>query len=173
MSDAILEHGGTVVAYMGDGIMAVFGAPIEQADNPDRALAAAREISGARLDRFNRWLLEGGRGEGFRIGVGLATGPIQSGNVGSEKRLEYAAVGDTTNVAARLEAQTKETPYQLLLAESMERPHQLGPSGPRGRLPPSRDRTEPGARHGLPGSVRAAPMTASAPELEGMPRKRS
>ena len=75
MSDAILEHGGTVVAYMGDGIMAVFGAPIEQADNPDRALAAAREISGARLDRFNRWLLEGGAAKVSGSASGSPPGP--------------------------------------------------------------------------------------------------
>ena len=52
MSDAILDHGGTLVAYMGDGIMAVFGAPIEQDDHADRALAAAREMLDERLPRF-------------------------------------------------------------------------------------------------------------------------
>ena len=54
MSDAILDHGGTLVAYMGDGIMAVFGAPIEQDDHADRALAAAREMLGERLPRVQR-----------------------------------------------------------------------------------------------------------------------
>ena len=86
MSDAILDHGGTLVAYMGDGIMAVFGAPIEQDDHADRALAAAREMLDVRLPRFNEWLREQGLGEGFRMGIGLNSGRVMSGNVGSERR---------------------------------------------------------------------------------------
>ena len=118
MSDAILDHGGTLVAYMGDGIMAVFGAPIEQPDHGDRALAAAREMLGERLERFNGWLRAAGLGEGFRMGIGLNSGTVISGQVGSERRMEYTTVGDTTNTAARLEAMTKGTPHQLFLAES-------------------------------------------------------
>lgn len=118
MTEAMLGHGGTVVSYMGDGIMAVFGAPIEQPDHPDRALAAAREMLTVRLPRFNEWLAREDRGEGFRMGIGLNTGSVSSGNVGSEQRLEYAAVGDTTNVAARLEQECKQTPYQLLLSDA-------------------------------------------------------
>ena len=118
MSDAILNHGGTLVAYMGDGIMAVFGAPVEQPDHADRALAAAREMIGPRLDRFNDYLRGQGLGEGFRMGVGLNSGQVMSGNVGSERRLEYTAIGDTTNTAARLEGMTKGTPHMLFAAES-------------------------------------------------------
>jgi adenylate cyclase len=118
MSDALLAHGGTVVSYMGDGIMAVFGAPIEQPDHADRALGAAREMLTVRLPRFNSSLPEG---VDFRMGIGLNSGPVSSGNVGSEERLEYAAVGDTTNVAARLEAKCKETPHQLLFSDSTRR----------------------------------------------------
>jgi adenylate cyclase len=121
MSEALLAHGGTVVSYMGDGIMAVFGAPIEQPDHADRALAATREMLGVRLPRFNEWLVAEGLGEGFRMGIGLNSGPVSSGNVGSEQRLEYAAVGDTTNVAARLEGMTKGTPHQLLLSDATRR----------------------------------------------------
>jgi adenylate cyclase len=118
MSEAMLAHGGTVVSYMGDGIMAVFGAPIEQPDHAARALSAAREMLSVRLPRFNAWLAERGLGAEFRMGIGLNSGPVSSGNVGSEQRLEYAAVGDTTNVAARLEAKCKETPHQLLFSEA-------------------------------------------------------
>jgi len=118
MSDAILAHGGTLVAYMGDGIMAVFGAPVQQDDHADRALAAAREMLGPRLQGFNDWLRSQGLGEGFRMGVGLNSGDVMSGNVGSEQRLEYTAIGDTTNTAARLEGMTKGTPHQLFLADS-------------------------------------------------------
>jgi adenylate cyclase len=118
MSDAILDHGGTLVAYMGDGIMAVFGAPIEQDDHADRAVAAAREMLAVRLPRFNEWMRSQGLGEGFRMGIGLNSGRVMSGNVGSERRVEYAAVGDTTNTAARIEGMTKGTPHQLLIADS-------------------------------------------------------
>jgi adenylate cyclase len=117
MSDAILDHGGTLVAYMGDGIMAVFGAPVEADDHADRALAAAREML-ARLERFNAWIRERGLGDGFKMGIGLHSGPVMSGNVGSARRLEYAAIGDTTNTAARLEGMTKGTPYQLFVGEA-------------------------------------------------------
>src|SRR3954453_8452960 len=119
MSEAILDNGGTLVAYMGDGIMAVFGAPIEQPDHADRGLAAAREMRDVRLPAFNDWLrTEGLSEDGFRMGIGLNSGHVMSGNVGSERRLEYAAVGDTTNTASRIESLTKDTPHQLLVAES-------------------------------------------------------
>jgi adenylate cyclase len=118
MSDAILDHGGTLVAYMGDGIMAVFGAPIAQADNADRALSAAREMLTVRLPSFNAWLREQDLGAGFRMGIGLNSGSVMSGNVGSERRVEYTAVGDTTNSAARIEQLTKGTPHQLMLSGS-------------------------------------------------------
>ncbi len=116
MSDAILDHGGTLVAYMGDGIMAVFGAPIVQTDHADRALSTAREMLAVRLPRFNGWLHEQKLGSGFRMGIGLNSGRVMSGNVGSERRVEYTAVGDTTNVAARIEQLTKGTPHQLMLS---------------------------------------------------------
>jgi adenylate cyclase len=116
MSDAILAHGGTLVAYMGDGIMGVFGAPIAQHDHADRALACAREMLAVRLPRFNAWLGERGVAAGFRMGIGLNSGSFMSGNVGSQRRVEYTAVGDVTNSAARIEQLTKRTPHQLLLS---------------------------------------------------------
>ena len=118
LTEAILGHGGTLISYLGDGFMAVFGAPIEQEDHADRAVAAAREILGERLPRFNEWLREQSHGDGFRIGVGLNTGPFMAGNVGSEKRLEYTAMGDTINIASRLEGLTKESDFYLLMADS-------------------------------------------------------
>src|SRR6476659_7758257 len=117
MTEAILAAGGTLVSYMGDGIMAVFGAPLVQEDHADRALATAREMLTVRLPRFNAWLAEHRTGGPFRMGIGLNSGPFMSGNVGSERRLEYTAIGDTTNTAARIEGMTKGTPHQLLVAE--------------------------------------------------------
>jgi adenylate cyclase len=118
VDDAILPHGGTLVDYMGDGIMAVFGAPIEMADHADRALAAARQKL-MRLEEFNQWMHdEYGFDKSFRMGIGLNSGQVMSGNVGSETRLAYTAIGDTTNTAARLEGMTKGTDFMLFMADS-------------------------------------------------------
>lgn len=118
MSDAVLDNGGTLVSFQGDGIMAVFGAPLEQPDHADRALAAAREILGVRLPAVNAWVRDRGLGDRFAMGVGICSGFVMSGNVGSDRRLEYATVGDTTNTAARLQSMTKETPHPVLIADS-------------------------------------------------------
>ena len=118
MSDAVLDHGGTLVSYMGDGIMAIFGPPIEQPDHADRAVDAAREMLRTRLPAFNDWYTANGHGEPFRMGIGLVSGPVMSGNVGSERRLEYAAVGDTTNSASRLQSLTKDTPHMVLIGDT-------------------------------------------------------
>ena len=117
-SDAILEHGGTLVAYRGDGFLAVFGAPIEIDDHADRALATAREMVEVRLPRFNGWLRENGLGQEVLMGVGLNSGPFMSGNVGSLRRLEYTVHGDTVNTASRIEGMTKTVGGPILLAES-------------------------------------------------------
>jgi len=117
MGGAVLDHGGTLVDYMGDGIMAAFGAPIESEDHADRAVAAAREMVTERLPAFNAWLGAEGLGDGFAMGIGVNTGPVMSGNVGSERRLEYTVIGDTVNTASRIEALTKEAPYPVLVSE--------------------------------------------------------
>ncbi|HEX2127589.1 MAG TPA: adenylate/guanylate cyclase domain-containing protein [Solirubrobacterales bacterium] len=117
MTDAILTHGGTITTYIGDGIMALFGGPIPQSDHADRALATAREMLEVKLPEFNAWLSARGI-EPFRMGVGLNSGAVMAGNVGSERRLEYTAIGDTVNTAARLEGMTKGTPHQLFVADS-------------------------------------------------------
>ena len=118
MSSAILDSGGTLLAYLGDGILAVFGAPIAADDHADRALRAAREMLYERLPRYNDWLRAEGFGEGFEMGIGISSGPFMSGNVGSERRLEYTAIGDTVNTASRLEALTKEQPHAVLVSDS-------------------------------------------------------
>jgi adenylate cyclase len=118
MIDAIFEHGGTLVGYRGDGLLAVFGAPIPFDDHADRSLAAAREMLEVRLPRFNRWLSEHGLGDGFAMGIGLNSGHFMSGNVGSARQLAYTVHGDTVNTAARLEEMTKTARRSILVAES-------------------------------------------------------
>ena len=130
MSEAILAHGGTLLCYMGDGIYALFGAPVEQEDHADRALAAAREMLTERLPTFNTWMREEGFGEGYFMGIGLNTGPVMTGNVGHARRMDYTAVGDVTNTASRIEGMTKGTLFSVLIAESTieglsERPEDL------------------------------------------------
>ena len=146
MSDAVLDNGGTLVSYLGDGLLAVFGAPIECNDHADRALAAAREMLQLRLPRFNEWLRdEGSRDGGFAMGVGVSSGPLMSGNVGSERRLEYTAIGDTVNTAARIEAHTKDVAHHVLFSDStrelLTRPEELvlvGDITLRGKTSPTR-----------------------------------
>jgi adenylate cyclase len=118
MSEAILAHGGTLVCYMGDGIYAIWGAPLEQEDHADRALAASREMLLERLPKFNAWMRAQGYGEGYLMGIGLNSGPVMTGNVGHERRMDYTAVGDVVNTASRIEGMTKGTPYSVLIAES-------------------------------------------------------
>ena len=132
MTEAILAAGGTLVAFMGDGIMAVFGAPLPQDDHADRALRAAREMVGPRLDRFNAWMASEDFGHSFRMGVGLHSGSVMSGNVGSEQRMEYTALGDTTNTASRLEGMTKTTGVMVLISETT---HSRLHSGDEGLVP--------------------------------------
>ena len=99
--------------------MAIFGAPLEQPDHATRALAAAQEMMGPRLESFNAWLVRAEiSAEPVRMGIGLNSGEVMSGNVGSPNRLEYTAVGDTTNIASRLEGMTKGSRHSLFVASS-------------------------------------------------------
>jgi len=117
MGDAVLDHGGTLVAYTGDGLLAAFGAPIPREDHADRAIAAAGEMIRQRLPAFNDWVAAEGLADGFGMGIGVNSGPLMSGNVGSERRVEYTVIGDTVNTASRIEALTKETPFPALVAD--------------------------------------------------------
>jgi adenylate cyclase len=118
MTDAVMDHGGTLISFMGDGIYAVFGAPIEQPDHADRAMASAREMLERRLPAFNDWMREQGVKDSFQIGIGLNSGPVMAGNIGSRERMEYTTIGDTVNTAARLEGMTKGSGHSLFLADS-------------------------------------------------------
>jgi adenylate cyclase len=117
MSDAVLDHGGTLVDYLGDGLYAVFGAPIETVDHADRAVAAAREMVTTRLADLNGWLRAEGLGDGFHMGIGLNSGRVMSGTTGTDRRMEYAVLGDTVNTGARIQDLTKQTRRSILLAD--------------------------------------------------------
>jgi adenylate cyclase len=107
------RHGGIVNKFLGDGFLALFGAPFEVPEAAQHAVAAAREMLVA-MDRINRattWPL--------RIGIGIHFGEVVAGNIGSPRRKEYTVIGDTVNFAARLEALNKEFKSQLLISAAV------------------------------------------------------
>ena len=101
MNGAILAAGGTVMQYVGDAVMAVFGAPEPTTDHADRALVAAYAMHAAQAAVNAQWALEGL--EPFPLGIGLSTGVVAAALLGSEERLEYTVVGDAVNLCQRLQ----------------------------------------------------------------------
>ncbi len=112
MTAAVHHCGGTVDKFIGDGLMAIFGAPQKLDCAEKNALEAAQEML-VRLARLNQRLKARGVEE-IRIGIGLASGPVVLGHVGSSVRHEYTAIGDVVNTASRLEALTKELGYPII-----------------------------------------------------------
>ena len=101
------RHGGIVNKFLGDGFLALFGAPFEAAAAPHHAVAAAREMLVAMngINSASAWPL--------RIGIGIHFGEVVAGNIGSPRRKEYTVIGDTVNFASRLEALNKDFDSQL------------------------------------------------------------
>jgi len=105
--DVIFRNGGTLDKFIGDAIMAFWNAPTESPGHAERAVQAAVEMTEA-LDAFKRELAAGNEGLGdFDVGIGLHTGPAVVGFLGSDSRMEYTAIGDTVNLASRIEGATK------------------------------------------------------------------
>jgi adenylate cyclase len=115
MVEIVFEHGGTLDKFVGDAIMALWGAPIGHADDPDRALraAVAMQAGVARLNQ--RWALTG-RPE-IGVGIGINYGEVFAGNIGSHRRLEYTVIGDAVNVANRLCSEA--APGEILVSEAL------------------------------------------------------
>jgi adenylate cyclase len=107
------RHGGIVNKFLGDGFLALFGAPFEAEDPAHRAVAAAREMLAA-MERINS-----GSSWPLRIGIGIHFGDVVAGNIGSPRRKEYTVIGDTVNFASRLEALNKDFNSQLLISSSV------------------------------------------------------
>lgn len=101
MNRAILDEDGTVMQFVGDAVMAVFGAPFPQADHADRAVAAAAAMHAAQDELNERWAADGR--EPFGLGIGVSTGEAAAALLGSEERIEYTIVGDTVNMSQRLQ----------------------------------------------------------------------
>lgn len=131
MENIIFRHEGTLDKFLGDGVMASFGTPDVRKDDAQRALACVKDMVDVVLP------------DGLRVAVGAHRGEVVLGDVGSERRLEFATIGDTVNVAARLEAATREAGVRALVsdacvreAENRERFDHHGPLKLRGRKEP-------------------------------------
>ena len=111
-TDAVESHGGTVGDLLGDGVFAYFGAPVIHSDDPERAVRAALAMQ-AEVMRLEIPTMPGVR---LQTGIGITTGTVIAGNIGSERRMHYAVVGDVVNIAARL--QTAAGPGQVLVDEA-------------------------------------------------------
>jgi adenylate cyclase len=115
-SDRILEHGGTIDKFIGDSVMAYFGAPVPDVDHPLQATRAAVAIQQALAERNSRFAPGALRVE---IGVGIHTGVVVVGTIGSDRRSDFTAIGDAVNVAHRLEKLAR--PAQILVSEAVQR----------------------------------------------------
>jgi adenylate cyclase len=113
---AIEAEQGTVNQYIGDAVMVIFGAPQTQPDHALRAVRAAVEMVRRVHQLSDRWKELGA--ERFRIGIGVHTGNAVVGTVGSPRRLDYTAIGDTVNTASRIESANKELQSEILISQS-------------------------------------------------------
>jgi adenylate cyclase len=117
MVDTLMERGGIVDKYIGDAIMAIFGAPKKHDDDALRSVLAGLEMTES-LEVFNLGQRERGKPE-FRIGVGINYGVVTVGNIGCDKKWNYTVIGDAVNLASRLEGATKMYHQPLLMAQSV------------------------------------------------------
>ena len=116
LTQAVFDTGGTLDKFTGDGLMAFWGAPVHQPDHAQRACAAACDMF-VRVDACNARRVADGK-PALKIGVGVHSGWALVGNVGHEQRLDYTAIGDTVNLAARLEGETKTAKCSALISQA-------------------------------------------------------
>jgi adenylate cyclase len=119
MQKAIGEYGGLVLQYIGDEIEAVFGVPLAYGDHPDKAVFAALEMR-TRLEQLNERRLREAKSV-FRHGIGIHTGEVLAGTIGSDDRLSYSLIGNTVNLTSRIQELTKEFGCDLLISEDTKK----------------------------------------------------
>jgi class 3 adenylate cyclase/ActR/RegA family two-component response regulator len=139
MNRVIDAEGGTIMQYVGDAVMAVFGAPVHRDDHADRALAAALGMHRAQEALNRAWAAEGQHA--FGLGIGVSTGPVAAALLGPHDRLEYSVVGDTVNVSQRIQqwagaGQTVLTEHSYQALSSPPRAEALSPRAVKGREAP-------------------------------------
>ena len=119
MGDIVFQHQGIVDKYLGDGFLAIFGAPVASTKDADNALNAALEMRRA-LDGINRQL-EREMGYQIKIGISILTGEVVVGNIGFDKKMDYTVIGDAVNAVFRLQDLTRNYPNGILLGETTRR----------------------------------------------------
>jgi adenylate cyclase len=120
MIAVIVEHGGFVNKFGGDSLLAVFGTPLNPAADHAASAVLAAQAMRRTLQAFNAEQVQKD-GPALRVGIGIAAGPVVAGNVGGEGRIEYTVIGDTVNLAARLQGLTKQLGCDALLDEAAYR----------------------------------------------------
>ena len=140
MVDVVFRNQGTLDKFIGDGMMVIFGAPEDDSYQEEHALRTALEMQRELRQLSSKWESEGIR---IRAGIGINSGPAVVGNIGSTKRMEYTAIGDTVNLASRLESATKDLGVPILISEytynavrGSFQMRQMGPVQVRGRTEP-------------------------------------
>jgi adenylate cyclase len=116
MVDVVLLHDGTLDKFVGDAVMAVFGSPMDQSDAELRAVSTAWYMHLRHEALKEKWVRDGK--VPFEIGIGVNTGEVVAGNMGSPQRMEFTVIGDNVNLAARLESATKDAGAKILLSGS-------------------------------------------------------
>ncbi len=114
MVEVVFRNNGTLDKFIGDGMMVIFGAPEDDPKQEENALKAAIEMQAELRTLAEKWKPEG---LNLRIGIGIHSGPAIVGSIGSSRRMEYTAIGDTVNLASRLESATKELGVGILISE--------------------------------------------------------
>ncbi|MBU0540684.1 adenylate/guanylate cyclase domain-containing protein, partial [Patescibacteria group bacterium] len=116
MTEIVFANGGTLDKYIGDAVMAFWNAPLDQPDHAERAVKTALEMQEALKDLNAQGAFPAG--VGLKIGIGVNTGEMVVGNMGSEMRFDYTVLGDNVNLASRIESLTKEYAAGILISEA-------------------------------------------------------
>ncbi len=119
LTHAVMDHGGVVIDYYGDGLSALWNAPFDVPDHADRACTAALAMLEAIPDLSRQWL--GVTGQPLELGVGLHAGEVQVGNAGSHRRLKYGPRGAAVNLTSRVQAATRQLDVPLLATDAVRR----------------------------------------------------